>query len=120
MRGRKKPGMPNQAPAIALHWFDAARSPQSIGTLWLGPDDTNCQNSFSRATRWSGALPAINAALIAPIETPATQSSLLSLSSSGSNTPAWYAPRAPPPCSTSAFAADSIETPGGLDEKEFG
>ena len=36
--------------------------------------DTRCQNSRSRATRCSGGLPAISAALMAPIDTPAIQS----------------------------------------------
>ena len=36
--------------------------------------DTRCQNSRSRATRCAGGLPAMSAALIAPMDTPATQS----------------------------------------------
>jgi hypothetical protein len=37
-------------------------------------EDTRVQNSRSRSTRRAGGLPTISAALIAPIETPATQS----------------------------------------------
>jgi hypothetical protein len=81
--------MPTIAAAAALHWLRTDRSPQCAGTFCAGPDDTRRQNSRRRDTRCSGALPAIRAALIAPIETPATQSSLLSLSISASYTPAW-------------------------------
>ena len=37
------------------------------------PELTNSQNSRSRATRCGAALPVISAALMAPIEMPATQ-----------------------------------------------
>jgi hypothetical protein len=51
------------------------------------------------------------AALIAPIEMPATQVGRTPASSSAWYTPAWYAPSAPPPCRHSAmrsyFAASS-------------
>jgi len=38
------------------------------------PEVTSSQKVLSRSTRRSGGLPAISAALIAPIEMPATQS----------------------------------------------
>jgi hypothetical protein len=38
------------------------------------PDDTRCQKARRRAMRCSGGLPAINAPLMAPIDTPVTQS----------------------------------------------
>jgi hypothetical protein len=41
------------------------------GTVTL--EETRCQNSRRRSMRRSGGLPAIRAALMAPIETPATQ-----------------------------------------------
>src|SRR5664279_298726 len=43
----------------------------------------------------AGGLPAISAALIAPIEMPATQSGVWRIAASDSKTPAWYAPSAP-------------------------
>ena len=48
------------------------------------PDDTRSQNSRSRARRRSGGLPAISAALIAPIDTPVTQSGAKPTSDSAS------------------------------------
>jgi hypothetical protein len=47
-----------------------------IGTAHLAGVVIARQNSRSPSTRVSGELPAINAALIAPIEIPATQSGL--------------------------------------------
>jgi hypothetical protein len=35
--------------------------------------ETRSQNSRNRDTRWSGGLPAMMAALMAPIDVPATQ-----------------------------------------------
>ena len=51
---------------------DRPRSLFVMGFQGTG-DDTISQNSLSRATRFSGALPAMMAALMAPIEMPATQ-----------------------------------------------
>ncbi len=62
-----------------------------------------CQNSRSLASRCSGALPAMIAVFSAPMEMPAIQFGAMPAASSPSNTPAWYAPSAPPPCSTSAM-----------------
>src|SRR2546421_4351794 len=42
----------------------------------------------------------MSAALRAPIEMPATQFGAMPSPLSASKTPAWYAPSAPPPCST--------------------
>ena len=47
------------------------------------------QNSRSRSTRRSGALPAMIAAFNAPIEMPASRFGCRPASSSASNTPAW-------------------------------
>jgi len=44
-----------------------------MGAAPLTLDDTRFQNSRMRSTRCSGGLPAISAALMAPIDTPATQ-----------------------------------------------
>jgi hypothetical protein len=55
-------------------------APQGSGTFCAGAEDSPCQNSRRRAMRCPGALPQIKAALMAPMETPATQSRLLSLS----------------------------------------
>ena len=49
------------------------RSPFSTGFHGTG-FDTISQNSFSRSTRLRASLPAMIAALIAPIEMPATHS----------------------------------------------
>ena len=49
-----------------------------------GNDDTPSQNSRSRSTRRSGGLPAMSAALIAPIEIPATQSGVWSIAARAS------------------------------------
>src|ERR1700687_5280896 len=63
-------------------------------------DETRFQNSRRRSTRRLGGLPAISAALIAPIDTPAIQSGASPTSARPAYTPAWYAPSAPPPCNT--------------------
>ena len=52
---------------------DRARSPDVIGFQDTG-DDTMSQNCFRRSTRLSAALPAMIAALMEPIDMPATPS----------------------------------------------
>ena len=75
MRGAKKPGTPKVAISAALVSLNSerARSPGVTGFHGTG-DDTISQNSLSRPTRFSGSLPAMIAALIAPIEMPAIHS----------------------------------------------
>ena len=51
------------------------------------PCSTRDQNSRSRGMRLAGALPAISAALIAPIDVPITQSGSMPASCSASYTP---------------------------------
>ena len=91
---------------VALVSLMASRAPSNrcssagSGNDANGNDDTPSQNSRSRSTRRSGTLPAMSAALIAPIEMPAIQCGVCRIAASVSNTPAWYAPSAPPPCST--------------------
>ena len=59
----------------ALSWFIIGRIASNPAGSGGGEIcDTRCQNSVRRSTRRSAGLPAISAALIAPIETPATQS----------------------------------------------
>ena len=73
-RGEKKPGTPNSMPCVALASFKVSRAPRSEGATGAANDElTSSQNSRSRATRVPTTLPTINAALIAPIEMPATQ-----------------------------------------------
>ena len=71
----KKPGTPKVAINAALVSLnsDRARSPGVTG-LQETPVDTMFQNSFKRSTRLLAALPAMIAALMAPIEMPATHS----------------------------------------------
>src|SRR5262245_47333811 len=57
--------------------------------------------------RRSGGLPAMIAPLIAPIEVPMIHSGSMPASCSAWNTPTWYAPSAPPPCSTSTTCPGS-------------
>ena len=75
MRGVKNPGTPKVAIRAALVSLNRVRppSPGVIGRQGTGAE-TISQNSFSRGTRFSGALPAMIAALMAPIEMPATHS----------------------------------------------
>ena len=53
------------------------------------PVDTMFQNSFRRSTRLLGALPAMIAALMAPIEIPATHSGSKPERHSAWKAPAW-------------------------------
>ena len=71
----KKPGTPKvaiSAAEVSLN-SERARSPGVTGFHDTG-DDTISQNSFSRSTRFSPSLPAMIAALMAPIEMPAIHS----------------------------------------------
>src|SRR5271170_3233994 len=73
-RGTKKPGTPKVVVVIALARLRAGR----IGSKYAGAmnglaDETRAQNACRRSSRASGVLPAIKAALTAPIETPVTQ-----------------------------------------------
>ena len=104
-RGAKKPATPNSIAIVAFVSLMASRVPwpgeTSGGSSGAnGNDETPSQNSRSRSTRSAGGLPAMSAALIAPIEMPATQSGVWCIAASDSNTPAWYAPSAPPPWRT--------------------
>ncbi|MNS86017.1 hypothetical protein D3C72_1199000 [compost metagenome] len=81
--------MPTSEAMVALHWFCVARSPSHDGRRCAGPEDTRCQNSRNRSTRCAGALPAMSAALMAPIDTPAIQCGCRSVSLSAAYTPAW-------------------------------
>jgi hypothetical protein len=75
MRGVKKPGTPKvaiSAAEVSLN-SERARSPFVTGFHGTG-DDTISQNSFNRSTRFSPSLPAMIAALMAPIEMPAIHS----------------------------------------------
>ncbi len=75
MRGEKNPGTPNMKALAVLIWSSIGRI-ESIDAGGMNGScaETRCQNSRRRSTRRSGGLPAISAALMAPIETPATQS----------------------------------------------
>jgi hypothetical protein len=53
------------------------------------PELTSSQNSRKRTTRSPGALPAMSALLMAPMEVPATQFGAMCSAASASNTPAW-------------------------------
>ncbi len=71
----KKPGTPKvaiQAADISLNAVRAC-SPGTNGFA-VRSEETSSQNARRRSTRRSGGLPTMSAALIAPIEIPATQS----------------------------------------------
>ncbi len=73
-RGVKKPGTPNSIAWEALNSLTLSRSEASAGIAGaVTPELTISQNSRRRATRCSAGLPAISAALMAPMEMPATQ-----------------------------------------------
>src|SRR5438874_2377246 len=88
-RGLKKPGAPYITEADELNRFSADRIGSNhgggINGAWL---ETRSQNSRNRSTLRSGGLPTINAALIAPIEMPTTQSGTMPASTSPSYAPA--------------------------------
>ncbi len=90
-RGSKNAGRPKAAPNIAAQSLAQMRSGPSLpAQTGLGSStETRVQNSCSFAQRCSGALPAMSAALIAPIEMPATQSGCRPASVSASQAPAW-------------------------------
>jgi hypothetical protein len=89
-RGVKKPGTPNSITMAAPAAFSQKRSGPSLNHLSAGQSElTKRQNSSNRDTRLPGGLPAISAALMAPIEMPATHSGSISASCSASKTPAW-------------------------------
>jgi hypothetical protein len=70
----KKPGTPNSNAWLALASFRPSRANGSVAINGAGSAElTRFQNSRSFPTRAAAALPAISAALIAPIEIPATQ-----------------------------------------------
>ena len=76
MRRRKKPGWPSTRDRPAAKALAKPRAPGS--SVKASPNHAKgparqmpSQNSRSRATRFSGRLPAISATLIAPIEMPA-------------------------------------------------
>ena len=59
------------------------------GKVGKGLSSTRRQNSRSCATRFSGSLPAIKLAFMAPIEVPMIQSGSRPASCKASYTPAW-------------------------------
>ena len=88
----KKPGTANTLAVVAenrlLQPRHGAGSGSANGAGGSGTD-TRRQNSRSLDTRRSGGLPAIIAALIAPIDTPAIQSGATPAAAKASNAPAW-------------------------------
>ncbi len=72
--GVKKPGTPAAATKVALASLKTLRELSSVPSGQpIRRLDTRSQNSRKRGRRWSGGLPAMIAALTAPIEMPATQ-----------------------------------------------
>ena len=74
-RGVKIPG----SPVVAVIPAETSLNQRRIGPLGMSAgackrDETRSQNRCSLSIRASGGLPAISAALIAPIEMPAIQS----------------------------------------------
>ncbi len=74
-RGWKKPGTPRHAPHRAMASSHQPRTGSSTVPLALtGRARLTCsQKARRRSSRRAGGLPAISAALMAPIEMPATQ-----------------------------------------------
>jgi hypothetical protein len=93
-RGAKKPATPENAALMALSWFASWRAvvpakwvsdpppkkPNPVAGGWV----MKRENARNRSTRRSGGLPAMIAALIAPIEMPAVQSGCRSASANAS------------------------------------
>jgi len=80
---------PQTMAALALKSLNIPRGRKSCGCGNAEvADETRSQKARRRWMRRSGGLPAINAALIAPIETPATHSVRRPLAKSASNAPA--------------------------------
>jgi hypothetical protein len=79
-RGRKMPGRPKTSVSSTLAWLCACRQRPASGTpnqkdaTGVGSVVAVCQNCRRRATRCSGAFPAMIAAVTAPIELPRVQS----------------------------------------------
>ena len=70
----KKPGTPNSITCEALASFSPSRAGMFGAQTGVASEElTSSQNSRSRVTREGAGLPAMIAALIAPIEMPATQ-----------------------------------------------
>src|ERR1700722_20618124 len=103
VRGVKNPGWPISSAVNALAFCcQRAGDPTSADgqrLLWAVIPSQKLRRHFSR---FSGALPAMMAALIAPIEIPATQSGRYSDDAGASYTPACWLHGAPPPGRTSA------------------
>jgi hypothetical protein len=69
-RGQKCPGTPSPRASTALAQFiKCSQGDACLGPVW----QSACQNDFSLSERCSGGLPAIIAAVMAPIEDPASQ-----------------------------------------------
>ena len=94
MRGRKNPGAPIMVEATARLSLNMARTRSGRGPLSRGVPVsqgarvTPSQKLRSAARRAPGRLPAIRAALIEPIEMPATQSGSCPARQSASYAPA--------------------------------
>jgi hypothetical protein len=87
--GLKKPGIPPVMARKALDWLRKAR----VASMANNPSqrldvETVSQKSLSRSIRRPGGLPAMIAALAAPMETPASQSGSIPASVKPSKTPA--------------------------------
>jgi len=76
------------------------------------------QKARRAATRFSGGLPAIRAVFKAPMEMPDKAVGAMPASVKPSNTPAWYAPSAPPPCNTRAMVSYGGSAVGAGDGRE--
>ncbi len=95
----KNPRWPSVSARQAFQPFQISRRQSSTGSTiesmkaiasgQAAGRDTVFQKSRSFATRTPGSLPAISAALIAPMEMPATQSGSMPAVASPSMTPAW-------------------------------
>ena len=78
----KKLAAPPTRAQVALTWLKRVRAKSAFGVMvWRALDQSSSglaeisrQNARSLATRSAGSFPAIMAELMAPIETPATQS----------------------------------------------
>ena len=85
VRGVKNPGWPNVSAVSALAFCcQAVSDPLSANGHRLVGAVISCQKLRKRFTRFSRVLPAMIAALIAPIEIPATQSGKYSEDASAS------------------------------------
>jgi hypothetical protein len=75
-RGLKNPGAPKAAIQLALATLNTALAQPCLGVAGVTPGEEliSSQKARNRSTRRSGGLPAMRAALIAPIEIPVTHS----------------------------------------------